>query len=178
MPSGQDVRFIRRHGRIIPIKINREKASRKRGLSLAVAGAGVAAGGGAVSAGLAVSADRIAKRAGNMLSNVNKVMGKGFVMGSAKQFSGLSKYSVGRALKVGVKAHKVVRTRLFLSKNVFRASVGLGTGLVAAGALRAVSQKDRPASEGIIGAAAGVGSFALANRVFRKIALKRIKLPL
>lgn len=169
MPSGQDVRFIRRHGRIIPIKINREKASRNRGLGLMGAGAAVSAGAAGVSAGLVVNADKVARRSGKLLARVNKV----FRTDSFKAF--MSPASVNRALRVGLKARKNVVGKLVLSKAVFRGGVGLGTGLFAAGALRSISQKDRPGSEGVIGAAAGVGALTISNKIFRGIIKKKMK---
>lgn len=182
MPSGQDVRFIRRHGRIIPIRLNREKGPRRRGYGLIGAGAVVAGGSAAASAGLVVNADRIAKRVGNVLSNINKVKGKGFVMYTPKAYDisklgkvpGITNASLGRALRVGTKGYKAVKTQLGLSKAVLRGGVGLGTGLFAAGMLRAISQKDRPGSEGLVGAIAGVSAWTLSNKVFRHIVKRKI----
>lgn len=171
MPSGQDVRFIRRHGRIIPIRLNREKAPRKRAAGLIGAGAAVAGGSAAISAGLVVNANKVAKRSAKMLARVNKV----FKMDSIAQ--GISPSSVNRGLKTGLKGYKSVKTQLGISKAVLRGGVGLGTGLMAAGMMRAISQKDRPGSEGTVGAIAGIGAWALSNKIFRTIVKRKIAIP-
>lgn len=171
MPSGQDVRFIRRHGRIIPIRLNREKAPRRRAAGLLGAGAVVAGGSAAASAALVVNADQIAKRSGKMLARVNKV----FKTDGYTKF--ISPSSVNRGLKVGLKGYRRVKGQLALSKAVLRGGVGLGTGLFAAGALRMISQKDRPGSEGTIGAIAGIGAWTLSNKVFRSIVKRKVRLP-
>jgi hypothetical protein len=143
MPSGQDVRFIRRHGRIIPIRLNREKAPRRRGIGLIAAGAGVAGGSAALSAGLFAA---------------NK----------------MSAIGANKVLKTGLKNYTYVKRTLGLSKAVLRGGVGLGTGLFAAGMLRTLSQKDRPGTEGTVGAIAGIGAWTLSNKVFRTIVKRKI----
>jgi hypothetical protein len=171
MPSGQDVRFIRRHGKIIPIKINREADSRKRAASLITAGVGVAVAGGLIGGGVLLGASKLATRAGNMLSNVNKVTKL------PKHFRGISQYSAHRALKVGAKAAKSVSTRLALSGGIVRGSVGIGTGLITAGVLRGVSQEDRPVIEGTTAIASGLAAHGIATAAFRKLVMKKLKLP-
>lgn len=171
MPSGQDVRFIRKHGRIIPIRLNREKSSRVRGAALI--GGGVAVAGGSAVASVAVlkNTDTIAKRSGKMLNRVNRV----FRMDGAAQL--ISPASVNRGLKVGLKGYKAAKTRIALSKGLLRGGVGLGTGLLAAGMMRSISQKDRPAAEGVVGAIAGIGAWTISNKVFRTLVKKKIHLP-
>jgi hypothetical protein len=132
----------------------------------------VVAGGSAVaSAGLVVNADRIAKRSGKMLARVNKV----FRTDGYQKF--MSAASVNRGLKVGLKGYKRVKSQLGLSKAVLRGGVGLGTGLFAAGMLRTISQKDRPGSEGTVGAIAGIGAWTLSNKIFGAIVRRKIRLP-
>lgn len=168
MPSGQDVRFIRRHGRVIPIRINREKAPRRRGYGLIAAGAGVAGGSAAASAGLVLHANRVAREAGSKLKGATK-----------RFYAGrLSSTGLTKTMEKGIKSTKYVKRTLGLSTAVLRGGVGLGTGLFAAGMLRLLSQKDRPGTEGTVGAIAGIGAWTISNKVFKGIIKKKMGVTL
>lgn len=168
MASGITFRKIR--GKIIPIKLNPNKAQRHEAYKMMAAGAVVAAGGAAIAAGALLHSDVVAKRLANALSNVHKV-GKYPWMNNMGL--GITKSSEARLLKVGAKGLKNIAEMLKTSKRVLNASAITGSALMAAGATQAVRKKDSKWIDPLAFAGGGYLGHKVGNKVFKSLIKKR-----
>lgn len=159
----QEVAFRRINGRIVPIRLNKQKKETIKGAAIAGSGAAIALGGASIYKRAINSSVSLAKKAYDLVTPQSNVFGKG----GKKKFASASQMSfddiLARTNNANAdKAFKTANKLAKLSTSVRKGSLALGTGLIFYGATKAVSaNKKKKISPETSALVAGAGALTV-----------------